>query len=59
MGRPEEFLDRVEMTVVPGGDHSLRVPAKGPVSAEEALGLVVEAALEWINREVVGNQRRR
>lgn len=59
MGRPEEFPDRVEMTVVPGGDHSLRVPAKGPVSAEEALGLVVEAALEWIIREVVGNQRRR
>lgn len=59
MGRPEEFPDRVEMTVVPGGDHSLRVPAKGPVSAEEALGLVVEVALEWIIREVVGNQRRR
>jgi uncharacterized protein len=58
MGRPEEFPDGVEMTVVPAGDHSLRVPARGPVSADEALGIVVESTLEWIIREVVGNQRR-
>ncbi len=58
MGRPEEFPAGVEMTVVPNGDHSLRVPARGEVSQEEALGIVVESTLEWIIREVVGNQQR-
>jgi predicted alpha/beta-hydrolase family hydrolase len=58
MGRPEEFPAGVEMTVVPGADHSLRVPARGELTAEEAMGIVVESALEWIIREVVGNQSR-
>jgi predicted alpha/beta-hydrolase family hydrolase len=55
MGRPEEFPDDVEMTVVPGADHGLKVPAGGPVSQEVALEIVVESALEWIVREIVGN----
>lgn len=55
MGRPEEFPEGVEMTVVPDADHSLRVPTTGAVSAEEAMGIVVESTLEWIIREVVGN----
>lgn len=59
MGRPEEFPAGVEMTVVPGADHSLRVPRSGPLTAEEALGIVVESTLEWVVREVVGNQPRR
>jgi len=54
-GRPEEFPPSVELAVVPGGDHSLRVPKRGPVSQEDALAIVVEAALEWIVRDVVGN----
>lgn len=53
-GRPEEFPPDVEMSVIPGGDHGLKVPAKGPVSEEEAMGIVVEATLEWVVREVVG-----
>lgn len=53
-GRPEEFPPNVEMCVVPGADHALRVPARGPVTQEEALGIVVEAVLEWIVREAVG-----
>lgn len=57
MGRPEEFPDPVEMTVIPAADHALRVPASSPVSADEAMGIVVESTLEWIIREVVGNQR--
>ena len=56
-GRPEEFPDglhHVDMTVVPGGDHGFKVPKGGPVSQDDALAIVVEATLEWIVREVVG-----
>ena len=56
-GGPEEFaddLEHVDMSVVPGGDHGLKVPSRGPVTQEEALGIVVEATLEWIVREVAG-----
>lgn len=59
MGRPEEFPPGVEMTVVPGADHSLRVPKRGQLTQEEALGIVVESTLEWVVREAAGNQRRR
>ncbi len=59
MGRPEEFPDplpeRTDLAVVPGADHGLAVPKRGPVSEEEAMGIVVECALEWIVREIVGN----
>jgi predicted alpha/beta-hydrolase family hydrolase len=54
MGRPEEFPADVEMSVVPGADHGLKVPARGPVTQEEALEIVVEATLEWVVREVTG-----
>ena len=53
-GRPEEFPDTVEMAVLPGADHGFKVPKRGPLTQEEALGVVVEATLEWIVREVVG-----
>ncbi|QZY30778.1 hydrolase [Nocardioides coralli] len=53
-GRPEEFPPEVELCVIPGADHGLKVPARGPVSQEEALGIVVEATLEWVVREAVG-----
>jgi predicted alpha/beta-hydrolase family hydrolase len=58
MGRPEEFpgdLEHVDLTVVPGGDHGLKVPARGEVTQAEAMGIVVESTLEWLVREVVGN----
>lgn len=55
-GRPEEFPEDVDLAVVPGADHSFRVPKKADVTAEEALGIVVEATLEWVVREVVGNR---
>lgn len=58
MGRPEEFpgdLPGLDMVVVPGGDHGLKVPFRGDVSQEEAMGIVVESTLEWLVREVVGN----
>lgn len=53
-GRPEEFPDDTDMCVIPGGDHGLSVPARGPVSEEEAMAIVVEATLEWMIREVIG-----
>lgn len=55
-GRPEEFPDDVDLTVVPMADHSFRVPRRGEVSQEDALAIVVEATLEWVVREVVGNR---
>lgn len=57
MGRPEEFpedLDHVDVTVVPGADHGLTVPARGALTQDLALGIVVESTLEWLVREVVG-----
>jgi predicted alpha/beta-hydrolase family hydrolase len=57
MGRPEEFpgdLDHVDLAVVPGADHGLKVPRSGPVTQADALGIVVESTLEWLVREVVG-----
>ena len=61
-GGPEEFpdgLDHVDMAVVPGGDHGLKVPRSGPISQEDAQAIVVEATLEWIVREVVGESSTR
>jgi len=58
-GRPEEFPASTELAVVPGGDHSLKVPKRGPISQDDALGLVVEATLEWIVRDLVGNAAER
>jgi uncharacterized protein len=57
MGRPEAFPDDLDLAVVPGADHGFKVPASGAVSQAEAMGIVVEATLEWIVREVTGNQR--
>jgi uncharacterized protein len=57
MGRPEEFpgeLGSMDLVVVPGADHSLRVGKRGPLSQEEANAILVESTLEWLVREVVG-----
>jgi uncharacterized protein len=56
MGRPEAFPDDLDLAVVPGADHGFKVPVRGPITQEEAMGIVVEATLEWIVREVTGNQ---
>lgn len=55
MGRPEEFPGDVDLAVVPSADHGFAVPARGSVSREDALAIIVEAALEWIVREVIGS----
>lgn len=55
MGRPDEFPEDVDLVVVPGADHGLKVARTAGLSQEEALAVVVEATLEWIVREVGGN----
>jgi uncharacterized protein len=54
MGRPEEFPGDVDLSVVPMADHGFQVPARSGMTADEAMGIVVESALEWIVREVMG-----
>ena len=54
MGRPSEFPEHLDLTVVPGADHGFKVPAKGAISQDEAMEIVVESTLEWIVREIVG-----
>ncbi len=56
MGRPEEFPDEVQLVVVPGADHGLHVPRRSELTAGDVSGLVVEATLEFVVREVVGNR---
>ncbi len=55
-GRPEEFPDGIDLAVVPGADHGMKVRRSGPVDQEQALSIVLEATLEWIVREVAGNR---
>ena len=55
-GGPEEFPPDPPVVVVPGGDHGLVVPKRGDLSQEDAWGLVVEAVLEFLVRDVVGNR---
>jgi uncharacterized protein len=54
LGRPDEFPSHVDLSVVPGADHGFRVPAGAAISQDEAMEIVVESALEWIVREMVG-----
>ena len=53
-GRPDEFPAGTDMCVIPGGDHGLSVPRRGPVTEEESMAILVEATLEWLIREAVG-----
>ncbi len=55
-GTPEEFPDDVELAVVPFADHGMKVPARCGVSQADALAVVLEATLEWVVRDVVGNR---
>ena len=54
-GTPEEFPEHVDMAVVPAADHSLRVAKSAAIGQDDALAVVLEATLEWIVREIVGN----
>lgn len=56
-GTPAEFPSKVDLAVVPGADHGMKVPRSAGVGQDEALAVVLEATLEWVVREVVGNPR--
>lgn len=55
MGAPEELPDLpgLDVVVVPDADHQLAVHKRGPITADEAMGLLVGATLEWMAREAV------
>jgi uncharacterized protein len=55
MGAPEEFPEHLQMTVLPDADHGLKVPARGELSQEDVMAVLVEATMEFVMREVVGN----
>lgn len=55
-GAPEEFPSGVDLTVVPSADHSFKVPKRAEISQTDAYAIIVEAALEWIVRDIIGNQ---
>lgn len=55
-GAPEEFPESVDLTVVPGADHSMKVLKSGPVTQQEALVVVLQATMEWVVREIAGNR---
>ena len=55
-GRPEEFPSGQAVVVVPGGDHGLAVPKRGELTQADVEGLLVEATLEFVVRDVVGNR---
>jgi predicted alpha/beta-hydrolase family hydrolase len=55
-GRPEEFPESVRLVVVPDADHGLQVPKRSELTATDVQGIVVEATLEFVVREVIGNR---
>ena len=55
-GRPAEFPDGTDLAEVPEADHGMKVPKRAALDQAESLGLVVEATLEWVVREVAGNR---
>ncbi len=53
-GLPDEFPDDLDLTPVPSADHSFRVPARGELTQEQALAVLVEAVVEWVTARVAG-----
>jgi predicted alpha/beta-hydrolase family hydrolase len=55
-GRPEEFPEGTELAVVPDANHAMAVPKRAALDQAGSLGLVVEATLEWVVRDIAGNR---
>jgi len=55
-GRPEEFPADQPIVVVPSADHGLKVPKRAELTQDDVLGIVVEATLEFVVRDVIGNR---
>jgi uncharacterized protein len=51
-GGPAEFPSTVDLVGVPDADHGFAVAKRAPLSADETLALIVEAALEWVTSRV-------
>lgn len=51
-GGPDAFPGTVDLAVVPGADHGFATLKRGALSQEDALGVLVEAVVEWVTREV-------
>jgi uncharacterized protein len=51
-GAPDAFPSTVDLAVIPGADHGFATLKRADLSQEEALGVLVEAVLEWITREI-------
>jgi predicted alpha/beta-hydrolase family hydrolase len=49
MGRPEEFPAGTDLYVVPGGDHSLKVPKRGVLSQGQAMADLCERVERWLS----------
>lgn len=43
---------RIEIELIPAADHSLRVPARAPVTAEETLQRIVDVVQGWVGKLV-------
>lgn len=54
MGRPDEFPEETNLVVIPGADHGLKVPKRGELSEADSMNLLVEAVVEWLDRQVIG-----
>jgi uncharacterized protein len=55
-GRPEEFPERQPLVVVPAADHSFKVPRRSGLGDSDVCGIIVEATLEFVVRDIVGNR---
>lgn len=51
-GKPEEFPDHVDLTVIPDADHSFRVPKRAELDQKQTLALITEAVVEWVTARV-------
>lgn len=56
LGRPEEFPPDVDLVAVPAADHSFVVPARGPLTAEQTLDLVVTTVRDWVLDRVAADR---
>jgi uncharacterized protein len=55
-GRPDEFPEHQPLVVVPQADHSFKVPRRSGLTDSDVCGIIVEATLEFVVRDVVGNR---
>ncbi len=52
-------LQRATLHVVPGGNHSLKVPARGPLSQDDVFRGVAQAIADWIAEQAAGGSKQR